>query len=359
MEKVPPKIFFNFYLNMIKRIEKRRLKKYPATLLTQFYLIGHIYIQLIKSAIELNIPDILAANNSMTLDELHRATKTNKEALFRLLRALIAMQVVNLGKKTGKYSLGKTGKNIIKNNKNDGLYNLSMIIGTEWYDSLKNITEAVKTGNFILPEKKYKSYWEYLDDNTTSSNFFNNSMEELTTSITPAILADYKFDSFNHIVDIAGGKGLLLFAILNKYPHLKGTLFENKKLISIAKKNNIFNKRCNFIDGDFFKSIPSGGDCYILKYIIHDWNDEDAKKILNNCNQAMKKGDILLLIELTIDDVEFNWYRLYLDLLLLSSLGGKERTIKQFKKILRDTGFNYTRVIRTRSFMSIIEAKKI
>ena len=111
--------------------------------------------------------------------------------------------------------------------------------------------------------------------------------------------------------------------------------------------------------GDFFKSIPKGCDCYILKYIIHDWNDEEAKIILNNCNKAMKKGDTLLLIELTIDEVEFNWYRLYLDILLLSSIGGKERTIKQFKNLLKDTGFNYTKVIRTRSFMSIIEAKKM
>jgi hypothetical protein len=358
MKQVPPKIFFDAFLDKIIKFEKNRVKKYPGFLLAQFYLIGHIHVQLFKTAIELNIPNLLASNKSMTLDELHSATKTNKEALQRLLRALNAMQIVNIGKRAGKYSLGKTGKIIIKNDQNLGLYNLSMIIGSEWYDSIKNITKVVKKGKNILPDKKYKSYWDYLNNNITSYNYFNNSMEELTNSIIPGILTDFKFENFKHIVDVAGGNGILLSTILSAYPYLKGTLFENKKNISISKKNNSLSKRCNFVVGDFFNSIPSGGDCYLLKNIIHDWSDENAIKILTNCNKAMKKGDTLLLIELTIDEIEYNWYKLYLDILLLTCIGGKERTIKQFKKLLNNTGFNFIKVIRTRSFMSIIEAKK-
>ena len=229
MQKELPKIFFDSFLDKIIKFEKHRLKKYPGFLLAQFYLIDHIHIQLIKSALELNIPNILLSNKLMTSEELYKATQTDKESLYRLLRALNAMQIVKI-RKVNKYSLGKTGKFIVKNiNNKRSLYNLSMIISTEWYDSLKNITKVVKTGNNILPDKKYKSYLDYINSKKTASIYFNNSMEELTNSVAPAILADYKFDNFNHIIDVGGGKGLFLYIILNKYPHLKGTLFEMKK----------------------------------------------------------------------------------------------------------------------------------
>jgi hypothetical protein len=96
-----------------------------------------------------------------------------------------------------------------------------------------------------------------------------------------------------------------------------------------------------------------------MKDIIHDWDDEDAMKILSNCNKSMKSGDTIILLELTIKDVDYNWYRLYLDVLMMTTFGGKERSISQFRRLFNKTGFKMTKALQTRSFVSIIEAKKI
>jgi len=350
------KIIDKIIIKLIRKIEKLKYKYYSPITQLQFMGMGHMYSQLIKISIELDLPDILN-NNELSIEELALKTNTKKLLLYRVLRVLNAMQIININKKTKKYSLGKFGIYLIKNNV-FSIRNMLMIQATDWYWGYKGIINTLKNGKLNIPDN-FSSFWEYLEKNQIQSQYFNNSMEESSKLIMPEIISKYNFTKYKHIFDIGGGNGNFLFSILNKYNNIKGTLFETKNNIIEAEKSNKFSDRCNFICGSFFNKIPPGGDCYIMKHILHDWDDKKAKIILKNCNNAMNPKDSLLLCEIIINDIEYNWYSLYLDMLLLSIFGGKERTKKEFGKLLKESGFKIIRIIKTKSFISIIEAIKI
>jgi predicted transcriptional regulator len=253
---------YNAFIRKFVKMEKKRLDKYPPSLFLQYQLIGHMYVPLIKAAIELKIIDLLAKNKSMSLDELQKETNTNREALYRLLRTLNAMQIVEIDTMSRVYKLGKTGKLLINDDKNEGLYNLAITIIYDWYDVSKNIPHYVKTGEVLRADDE-KSYWDHLSKNKLLSNYFHNSMEELTHAITPAVIADYNFGKYKTIVDIGGGKGHLLYSILEKYKNTNGILFDNIDVINEAKKTTRLAKDVN-LPKEIFLTIFQQAAIYTL-----------------------------------------------------------------------------------------------
>ena len=151
---------------------------------------------------------------------------------------------------------------------------------------------------------------------------------------------------------------MLLYSILERHPQLRGTLFDQPSVIS--KVEHRFEDRCELVGGDFFDSVPVGGDVYLLKMILHDWGDADCAKILSACRAAMSPGSKLLLLEATIaEGDEEQFMRIYLDLLMMVMFGGKERTIADLSGLLEPAGFQLERAIPTRSFITVIEAMAV
>jgi len=183
-------------------------------------------------------------------------------------------------------------------------------------------------------------------------------MTDLSSGEGPAVVATYDFSGFAHIVDVAGGAGGLLAAILASTPKLRGTLFDQPSVIEQAKSDAIlvpFADRCEIVGGDFFEGVPAGADAYIMKHIIHDWEDERATKILSNCRRAMKPGGKLLVVDRVIGPPNAPDPKKFFDVAMMLMPGGRERTEPEWKALYAASGFRLTRILPTPAPHSIIE----
>ena len=183
-------------------------------------------------------------------------------------------------------------------------------------------------------------------------------MKNISEAIEPAIVNGYDFSGIKKLVDIGGGNGSLIAAILKANPQLQGILFDRSGAVTSAKSvleaNNV-TERCEMIAGDFFESVPSGADTYFLKYVLHNWNDEQAIAILRNCHRAMDEHGKLLVVEQVIPPGNEPFSGKLIDLHMLVTLGGCERTAAEYQLLFEAAGFSLTKIISTRSNVSVIE----
>jgi SAM-dependent methyltransferase len=184
-------------------------------------------------------------------------------------------------------------------------------------------------------------------------------MTSISARDIPTILAAYDFSRFERVVDVGGGHGALLHAILSANPELRGVLADRSSVLADATaiRSEPIARRCSVVETNFFESVPDGADAYLMKHIVHDWSDEEALKILRNCRRAIQPDGRLLLIEAVLKGANEPDPGKGLDLIMLVLLKGRERTEAQFGALLRDAGFSLVRVIPTSGLMSIIESR--
>jgi hypothetical protein len=205
--------------------------------------------------------------------------------------------------------------------------------------------------------------FEYLEKHTQDLQVFGEAMTSLSGTENPAIAAAYKFSGLRTLVDVGGGHGSLLATILKANPKLQGVLFDMPSTIAGAKKDRHVTAkgiaaRCTLESGDFFESVPKGGDAYIMKYILHDWDDERSVKILANCRAAMnEKGRVLVVDNVIPPGNDPGWGKL-VDIQMLV-IGGRERTKKEFGAMFAEAGLKLTRVVPTKSPLSIVEGVRV
>jgi cyclopropane fatty-acyl-phospholipid synthase-like methyltransferase len=184
-------------------------------------------------------------------------------------------------------------------------------------------------------------------------------MSRATAETNEAILTSYDFSGIKKIVDVGGGHGGLLISILEAHAEMRGILFDAPSVIDGARSRIEaagLAGRCDTVAGDFFNSVPAGADAYILKWIIHDWNDERAQTILKNCRNGVTNGGKLIVVEVVIPPGSEPHFGKFIDLNMLVMTGGLERTEDQFRSLLAASGFRLVRVVPTDSPISILEA---
>jgi hypothetical protein len=179
-------------------------------------------------------------------------------------------------------------------------------------------------------------------------------MTNAGTEGAQAVAASYDFSQFSTIVDVGGAQGSLISAIMQSYPHLEGILFDLPEVIANVSVDN----KIRPIAGNFFESVPSGGDVYLMRWIVHDWDDEKSSLILKNCHRAMPDRSKLLLVESIIPPGNEPDPAKFIDIIMLLMAGGRERTEEEYRSLLRSNGFELTRVIPTPSIFNILEAVK-
>jgi len=200
--------------------------------------------------------------------------------------------------------------------------------------------------------------FEYLASHPDEAAGFNKCMTDLSSSEGPAVAASYDFSRFEHIVDVAGGAGGMLGAILSSAPNLRGTLFDQPSVIEQAKSDGLldsFGGRADMVGGDFFEGVPAGADAYIMKHIIHDWDDERATKILGNCRRAMKPGGTLLVVDRVIGPPNAPDPKKFFDVAMMLMPGGRERTEPEWNELFAKSGFRVTRIAPLPIPHSVIE----
>jgi hypothetical protein len=236
---------------------------------------------------------------------------------------------------------------------------LIMAGNPECWHSWGELLYSVKTGKPAFDHVFGVPLFEYLSANPEPARIFDEAMTSRSAAEIAAMLDVYDFSYAKCVVDVGGGNGSLLTAILKASPHLEGILFDLPHVVERARLLDNGNHRIHFKGGDFFGEISSGGDTYVLKKVIHDWPDDRAEAILHNCRRAMAPQSRLLLIELVVPPGNEATFTKFLDLWMLVWPGGKERTEAEYGELLKSAGLSLSKVIPTRSLISVIEATPI
>ncbi len=221
---------------------------------------------------------------------------------------------------------------------------------------------SVETGETAFGHVFGMDIWQYREQHPESNAIFNDAMTSISGRDIPAILAAYDFTSIQILVDVAGGHGKLIAGILQAYPTMRGMLFDMPHVLAGAASALDaagVTDRCQLVSGDFFESVPPGGDAYLLRRILHDWDDERSTAILESCHRAMPEHGKLLVLEGVVQPPNRPDPTKLTDLQMLVSAGGRERTETEWQTLLAGAGFALTKVYRASAETSIIEGARV
>lgn len=316
-------------------------------------IMGYRVTQAIHVAAKLRVADMLAGGPqpSTTLAQL---TGAHPEALHRALRALVNVGVFEeMG--DGRFALTPVGA-LLRTGVPGSLRGAAIFFGHSWHwGKWGGLAHSVMTGVPPGGVPSPQAFSELAARDPETAAILNEGMTSLTAPVNAAIAAVFDFSAIGTLVDVGGGHGALISAILLANPGLRGILFDIAAVIDGAKppiEAAGLIERCQLVGGDFFEKIPAGGDAYILKWIIHDWDDERSVAILRNCHVAMSGGGKLLLVERLIpgrvkSSATPGQEPAFADLNMLVLTGGRERTEDEFRALLEAAGFTLTRIIPT------------
>jgi hypothetical protein len=332
------------------------IKPTPEAVQHVFQLItGHIVASAVNIAARLGIADRLA-NGPRTSADLARDCGVDEAALYRLLRALASVGVfAETAPRT--FDLTPAGAAL----QEGPVRAMALWIAGEFnFHVYANAMHSVKTGESAVPATVGAGVFEHFASQPELSRIFNDAMTGFSATIIPAVLEAYDFSGIKTLVDIAGGHGAVLTSILQKYPSMKGILFDLDHVVAGATAriaSQGLADRVTTASGDFFKAVPPGGDAYIMKHIVHDWDDARATTILKNIHAVLPKGGRVILLEGVIPAGNEPGFGKVLDLEMLVMPGGKERTEEEYRALFAGAGFDLTRVVATQSPLNVIEAK--
>jgi hypothetical protein len=317
---------------------------------------GYWVSQAIAVATKLSLPDLLK-DGPKSSPELAAATATHEPSLYRLLRALASVGVFTEG--TDRH-FGRTPLSACLESEAPGSLRAFIIMMDEpWIrNPWTALLHSVKTGQAASEHVHGMGQFQYLAQHPQAAEIFDQAMTNLATQWHTAALTAYDFSRHRTVVDIGGGHGALLTAILTAHPQLRGVLFDQPHVVEGAKPRLTaagLAQRCELVGGDFFDSVPAGGDLYLLGHILIDWEDADAITILQHIRQAIAPAGKLLILEEVIPPGPGPSWEKLLDLNMLVVVGGRGRTEREFRALLGHAGFELSQVIPTGSPICLIE----
>ncbi len=319
-------------------------------------LFGFAASRAIGVSAELRIADLLK-NGSKTAEELAQETGVHARSLYRVLRACASIGVYSEDDKK-RFSLTPLAEPLLSDAPGS-LRAFAEMITTDWqFQTWAELPYSVKTGKPSFDKVFGMSSFEYFWSNEKAGKVFNDAMTSNSAFSSVAVVSGYDFSSIKKLVDVGGGHGFLLASILAKYETVKGVLYDTPAIVAEAEKllaAHGVSEKCETIGGDFFENVPTGGDAYIMKHIIHDWNDEQCITILQNCSNAMTAGGKILVVEMVVPEGNEPSPAKFLDLQMLQYLPGCERTENEYRELFYKAGFELTRIVPTMSPFSIIE----
>jgi hypothetical protein len=306
---------------------------------------GYQVSQALHVAASLGIADLLAEGSRST-DELAAACGAHPDSLFRLLRALASIGVLD-AEPEGRFALTELGEELRSLPGSEHAH--AVFIGRDYHwNAWSQLEHSVRTGEPAFQALYGMSVWEYRAERPEESAIFNRWMTASTESANDAIAGTYDFSRFAHVVDVGGGRGSLLAAIVRAHPNVQATLFDQTHVVEGVQIDGV-----EVVGGSFFDTVPRGGDAYVLKWIIHDWGDDEAVAILRACAAALEGDARVLLIERDLTDPAASW----LDLQMLVMLGGRERTEDEYAALFRAAGLEPTSTTPIGAGLSVFEAR--
>lgn len=324
----------------------------------QHLLNGYRITQILYVAAKLGLADSLA-DGPKTVEELAAATGAYADALYRVLRALASIGVFE-ETAARRFALTPLAE-CLQTAHPESMRAQALFFGEDSYRSWAELMYSVMTGATAFEHVFGAAHFDYLAQHPEASAIFNRTMSESSRRSAAAITGAYDFSAAGTVVDVGGGQGMLIAAVLRANPALHGILFDQPHVVasaeSILAEAGVAD-RCARIGGDFFASVPPGGGIYTLRHIIHDWDDERSITILRNCAQALAPGGKVVVVERVIEaGNEASWAK-FLDLQMLVMNGGRERTAEEFHRLFTAAGLTPPRILPTATDASILEGER-
>jgi SAM-dependent methyltransferase len=317
---------------------------YAFTQLMQFVWPGLPIAQALYVAAKLGIADQLAAG-AKTGDELAASTGSDLASLTRLLHVLATLGIFEADS-AGAFRNSATGDLFRSDHPSSVRESLLVSLSPLFWRPLGELHETVRSGRPAFDGIFGESFFDWLAARAADSDRFAAVMNAATRDDIPLVLSTWDFSRYGTIVDVGGGRGALLAAILSAYGGIRGVLFDLPPVTARADalQSAGLAGRCRIVSGNFFDSVPNGADAYLLRSVIHDWNNERAAVILGNCRRAMRPGATLLVLERLL---ERGSAAELIDLHMMVLTGGRERSPADYTTLLNDAGFRVNRVART------------
>jgi SAM-dependent methyltransferase len=327
--------------------------------------VGHYVSRALYVGTKLGIADLLA-DGPRTFDELATATRTHGPSLRRVLRLLASVGVF-AEREDGRFELTPLAELLRKDVAGSMRSAVLLFTGIGIQDSWREIEYCVQTGQPAFRRTSPDGdAFSHMARDPEQGVVFDEAMAAFTAQTAIAVAAAYDFSTFGTVMDVGGGNGALLIGILNANPNLRGIVFDMPRVIDGAA-NKIaaagLGARCDAVGGDFFELVPNGADAYLLKHVIHDWDDAKAAAILRNCHRAMTPGCKLLIVEGVypprIDQSLASRGAAANDVNMLVCTGGRQRSESEFRSLYETAGFRLTRIIPTMAGVCVIEGERV
>lgn len=320
---------------------------------------SHWITQALYVAAELGLPDLLASGPQSSAS-LAQARGVHAPSLRRLLRALGTIEIVR-EREDGDFELLPMGA-LLRSDAAPSLRSWALVVGRYQWPAWGHFLDSIKTGADVANMTQTAAFNEQYPEQAA---VLNQAIAEASRHIAPAMVQAYDFTGCRRIIDVGGGHGELLVAILKANPAACGVLFEVPRVIEQAQQHLArvdLAHRCECLAGDFFEAVPGGGDAYILKSIIHNWDDERSTRILANCRRAMPDGATLLLVERIMPErlgVSAADQAYAVGDLNALTRAAKERTAAEFRVLLASAGFHLTKIVPVAGPFSLMEATPV
>ncbi len=317
--------------------------------------------QALHVAAVLGISDALA-DGPCTVQELATAVGAHKRSLHRLLRALVSIGVYSRDEQ-GRFANTELGQ-ALRSDAPGSVAGWAALVGRPYFfQAWAGLLDSVRTGENAFATQHGESIWAYRVQRPDELAIFDRAMTALSLAVAAAVAGAYDFAPFSTVVDVGGGHGGLLTAILTRYPSLRGVLFDQPDVVAgataLLERAGVID-RCQLVGGDFFRALPDIASdtpaAVVLKAVIHDWPDAESIAILGACHRAMAGSGKLLLIEQLLDDGPDPSRTAFSDLNMLVAPGGQERTTDEYRALLAHAGFRLERAIPTNTIVFVLEA---
>jgi hypothetical protein len=318
--------------------------------------LGYVMGQALRAAVQLGTPDALG-DGALTVDEIAKAADAHAPSVARLMRTLAGGGIVRCDMH-GRYRLTPIGQTLRRDHAE------SVAAAVEWvgdpihYTPCGDLATSVRTGRPAFDDHFGQGYFAYLAGHPAAARVWDAGMACFSTLENTPIAQALQLPAGSRVVDVGGGQGGFLAALLGTDPTLRGVLFDRPEVVADPAHLDAagLRERCELVGGDFFAAVPPGGDAYVLKRVLHDWDDEVCVSLLRRCRNAMAVGARLLVVDAVIPDGDEPHPATIVDLIMMGILRGRERTEAEFAALLAAGGLHLDAVLPTHSMLSILTA---
>lgn len=308
---------------------------------------------------KLGIADLLASGPK-TVAELAQATSVVAEPLHRVLR-LVAANGALAEQEPGKFSLTPFGE-LLRSDSPSSMRDWVLWTGGPLHECFRDALHSVQTGLPAFERVHGMKIYDYLGSHPDDARLLNGAMIAYSREMIGALMSSYDFSGARHLVDVGAGPGAIDVAVLRANPELRATLFDLPHVAERAQATLAQAElagRATTVGGDFFRTVPEGGDLYLLSAVLHNWSDTQCQTILQNTRKAMAKGGRLLVLEMIMPPSDTPHFAKKSDVVMLVGLGGLERTVEQYSVLLEAGGFRLSKAHKTPYLLQLLEAEAV